>query len=169
MPSIPRLGLQDLVQLLISTNFINNQRALEQVALNMGDTSLNYAPDQAERTQEELAASFLLNEVNSDVLVLDDYSFDLDSLGYKGYLLDLSGSQVLNDYVKDLDPLQAMLWQDGKLVMVPYDAQMITPSAMQMLWKSWDWVPHDFFALCDLVERFAQENLMSQAPQGLVR
>lgn len=162
--------LQDAVQLRINTNFINDPRAKEQVALNMGDTSLNYAPNQAERTQEELAASFLLNEVYSDVLVLDDYSFDLDSLGHKGYLLDLSGSQVLNDYVKDLDPkLQAMLWQDGKLVMVPYDAQMITPSAhadaLEELGLS---VPHDFFALCDLVERFAQENLMSQAPQGLL-
>lgn len=163
-------ALQDAVQIRISTNFINDQRAQEQVAMNMGDTSLHYAPDQAERTQEELAASFLLNEVNSDVLVLDDYGFDLGSLGKKGYLLDLSSSKVIMDYVKDLDPkLQAMLWQDGKLAMVPYDAQMITPSAhadaLEELGLS---VPHDFFALCDLIERFAKENMMSQAPQGLL-
>jgi hypothetical protein len=156
-------------QLHINADFITDRRALEQIALNMGNTSLHYAFEQTEKTQEELATAFLLNEVHSDVLVMDDYSFDLESLGKKGYLLDLSVSPALREYAEALDPkLQPFLWQDGRLVMVPYRAQFITPTAHETALQELGLeVPGDFFALCDLVEEFARGDLISKAPQGL--
>ncbi len=157
-------------QLRISTQFFMGSRLGEFVAMEMGDTALIYNPDQAERTQEQLAAAFLLGEMHSDVLVMEDHSFDLANLGKKGYLLDLSGSQALREYAQSLDPkLQPMLWQDGKLVMVPYYVMLQTPSVHQTALHELGLdIPRDFFALCDLVERFDQENLLDKAPQGLL-
>lgn len=162
-------ALKQAGQLMINTDFMHLPRMKERVALSMGDTVLHYNPDKAEHSQQELASAFLLHEVASDVLVLDDHSFDLSALGKKGYLLDLSESTVIKAWVEGLDPrLASILWQDGRLVMIPVGVQMITPSAHRQALEALGlFVPADFFQLCDLVARYGSEEIQRQRPSAL--
>lgn len=163
-------AFQQADRLVINGSFLTSQRDEERLALAMGDTALVYGPDQAERSQEELASAFLLNEVRSDVLLMPDYSFDLAALGRKGYLLDLSGSDKLRAYAESLDPkLQALMWQEGQLVMVPFDLMLIMPSAHQEPLRALGLpVPTDFAGVCDLAAGYQSPAVQQQGPLPLL-
>ncbi len=154
----------------ISQNILPEARASEQVAIALGDTALVVSEGLSDESQEALATAFLLGEVHNDVLVLDDSAFDLPNLGNKGYLMDLSSSQVLRAYAEGLDEkLKPLLWQEGKLVMVPFRVSLGVPSmhasALQAAGLS---VPGDFLALCGMIDRFDSENLQNAAGHNLL-
>lgn len=163
-------ALAQSAQLRISQNVLVNPRLEAQVGVAMGDTALVVDGELRDSTQEELAAAFLLGQVHNDVLVLDDHAFDLAGLGAKGYLADLSGSAALRAYAEGLDPkLRHMLWQEGRLVMVPVRVGLQTPAAhADALGALGLPVPGDFMALCDLVERYAQGGMENAAPHSLL-
>lgn len=163
-------ALAQAAQLRISQDVSTGRRHGEQVSIALGDTALVVSRDMADSTQEELATAFLLGQVHNDILVLQDYAFDLPNLGRKGYLLDLSVSPALRAYAQGLDAkVQPLLWQNGKLVMIPYRVGLgvctAHASALEALGLS---VPRDFFALCDLVERYEEDDLQGQSGLDLL-
>lgn len=69
---------------------------------------------------DTLASMFLTNSVTVDLMPLNVYGFDLDKLMQKGYLADLSGSEVIRNYVGKMPSNFSRAVQlDGQVFAVP--------------------------------------------------
>jgi hypothetical protein len=79
---------------------------------------------------EQLASMFLTKSFEVDILPINAYAFDLDKLIEKGYLADLSGSQLISNYVGRIQPnLSKAVLKDGKVYAVPVGLLVFPMSA----------------------------------------
>lgn len=106
---------------------------------------------------ERLAAMFLTNSVKVDLMVLNAYGFDLGKLIDKGYLMDLSQSQTVREYLGSLFPnLSSPVTRGDKIYAIPTQLLLYPlgyyPGNFQAVGLT---PPRTFLELLDLVERWA--------------
>ena len=125
---------------------------LDSVALqSVSDAGVGYVD------AERLAAMFLTNSVAVDLMSLSAYQFDLGKLIDKGYLMDLSASPAIRDYVGALFPnLSRPVTRGDSIYAVPGQLMLFPlgylPGNFGALGLT---PPRTFMELLDLVERWA--------------
>ncbi len=73
----------------------------------------------------EIITEFLLNSFTYDAFVIDTIDIDHQALMSKGYLLDLSSSEIISDAINDLYPAYAeQCVYDGKIYAIPTHMQL---------------------------------------------
>ncbi|NLD52230.1 MAG: extracellular solute-binding protein [Clostridiales bacterium] len=110
-------------------------------------------------TAQDLGQALVSGEDSIDIFVLASNGIDLKSLMQKGYCADLSGSQILTDYVASLYPsMQQTAQRDGKVFLAPID---LNSEGMEYYPKLLEEVgveaPQTFGQLCDLIQRWNDE------------
>lgn len=122
----------------------------------MGSVSVRFLDSQHYPTAQEFGQALLGGEEQIDLFFLDSEYMDLNALQQKGYCLDLSGSQSLNDYAGRLYPeLEALGRQDGRLTMVPVHISAYMFGYHPKVFNAMELeAPRTFFDLCDLIERW---------------
>ncbi len=110
-------------------------------------------------TAQELGQALVSGEDNIDILFLRSDSIDLDNIIAKGYCADLSGSQVITDYVAKTYPMmQEQAMREGKTYLVPVDldGQLVVyfPKLLEQVGVE---VPKTFDQLCDFLQQWNDE------------
>ena len=125
--------------------------ALDDVTLRMpeglGGTAYN---------QQQLAEALITGSLPADILVMGSSFFDLDKLMDKGYLLDLSGSEIIRQHVGEMAPnLRAAFTRGERIYAVPASLGLmpmaVNPVAMEALGLP---VPASITGLIDLAEQW---------------
>lgn len=80
--------------------------------------------------QQTLASLFLTQSVETDLMSINASGFDVDKLIEKGYLLDLSGSAIIREFMEDISPgLSSPLMKDGAIYGIPFTFMALTGNA----------------------------------------
>ncbi len=125
----------------------------------MNEIPLSFPSTKWFSTAQELGQALVSGEDDIDLLFLTPSQIDLDMLMRKGYAADLSGSQILKDFVAKTYPqMQKVGSLDGKLMLVPVE---VNPQAMGYFPKVFEKVgakvPESFPELVDLIDRWSSD------------
>lgn len=121
----------------------------------------DFERDRSYETTSELAGALLTRSFGWDLLTVQTNRVDTDLLMEKGYLLDLSGSEIIRDAVSRMHPfIQQRCMHDGKIYAVPYSIELVRPDeqiaseVLDALGYTEADVPQTFPALLDFIERY---------------
>ena len=112
-------------------------------------------------TTNEIITEFLLNSFTYDAFVIDTIDIDHQGLMSKGYLLDLSSSEIISNAINDLYPAYAeQCVYDGKIYAIPTHTQInywafYTPVLEQTDFGAFN-VPSTFPEFLDFLERWIE-------------
>lgn len=121
----------------------------------------DFERDRAFTTTSEFAGALLTRSFNWDLLTVSTNQVDTDLLMEKGYLLDLSDSEIIRDAVSRMYPfIQERCMHNGRIYAVPHSIEIVRPDAqiaseiMEDLGYSEADVPQTFPALLDFIEAY---------------
>ncbi len=125
----------------------------------MAGTSITFLDSKHFATAQQLGQALVGGEDSIDIFVLRSEQLDLNSLMQKGYTADLSGSQIISEYVKGLYPAMAEVGAyEGKTMLVPVslDAQMSSyyPKLLEQVGEE---LPTTFDGWLDFLQRWNDE------------
>ena len=88
----------------------------------LGGIPVSFMDNKWFESAQQLGQALVSGEDNIDILMISADYIDVNNLMSKGYAVDLSGRQALQDYVAGLYPMMQDIGKyDGKLFMVPVD------------------------------------------------
>lgn len=133
----------------------------KQAAKALGGMPINYLNTKWFASAQQIGQALVSGEDSIDLLFLPVSMIDLQAIMKKGYAADLSGSQVLQDFVSGLYPMmQEAASFEGRLLMVPVEVQASVnvlgyyPSVFKEVGIE---PPETFGQLVDLIARWPEE------------
>lgn len=101
-------------------NYYDTPEHMQAVAA-LGDIPVFFSDNTYFNSAQEMGQALSSGENQLDILSVQMDWIDFNRLMEKGYCYDLSGSEALTGYVKELYPfIQDAVTQDGKLMALPY-------------------------------------------------
>ncbi len=113
------------------------------------------------QSTEELASDLLLREIKCDILSLGGVFIDERIIADKGYVVDLSGSEVIKKEISRMHPfIQQMVIRDGRIIGVPDRISFRFISILMDVWEEAGYteedIPHTFPEFLDFLDAFAE-------------
>lgn len=114
-------------------------------------------------TAEELGKRMVSGDDSLDVIQVGIDRGDFINLSKKGYCMDLSGSQIITDFVNDLyPPFRDLVMKDGKIIGIPvnaasYDGYSVNMEALAATGLTMDDMPTNIVDLCAFVTKWNNE------------
>jgi len=113
------------------------------------------------KTTEELASDLFLREMKCDIIGLGGGSIDERIIADKGYVVDLSNSEVIKKEISRMHPfIQQQLIRDGRIIGVPEMLTFRFTSILMDVWEEAGYteedIPHTFSEFLDFLDAFAE-------------
>ncbi len=110
---------------------------------------------------ETLASDLLLREADCDLYHLNTLFIDERIIADKGYLVDLSGSEIITQEIARMHPfIQQHVIRDGRVIGIPIDISFQFMSVRMDVWEeagyTEDDIPHTFPEFLDFLDAFAE-------------
>lgn len=152
-------GLRDATPLAIfQAGSLGDPSMLPRIMMALDDVTLRMPEGLggAAYTRQQLAEALVTGSLQADILVMGSSFFDLDKLMDKGYLLDLSGSEIIRQHVGEMAPnLRAAFTRGERIYAVPASLGLmpmaVHPAALEALGLP---VPASITGLIDLAEQW---------------
>lgn len=119
---------------------------------------------------EKLASDLLLREADCDLYSLNTTFIDERIIADKGYLVDLSGSEIITQEIARMHPfVQQHVIRDGRVIGIPTGISFKFTSIRMDVWEeagyTEDDIPHTFPEFLDFLDAFA-ERLANESGLG---
>lgn len=152
-------GVRDATPLAIfQAGSLGDPSMLPRIMMALDDVTLRMPEGLggAAYTRQQLAEALITGSLPVDILVMGSSFFDLDKLMDKGYLLDLSGSEIIRQHVGEMAPnLRAAFTREEHIYAVPASLGLmpmaVHPAALEALGLP---VPTSITSLIDLAEQW---------------
>jgi len=110
---------------------------------------------------EKLASDLLLREADCDLYALNTVFIDERLIAEKGYLVDLSGSEIITQEIARMHPfIQQHVIRDGHVIGIPTGISFKFMSIRMDVWAeagyTEDDIPHTFSEFLDFLDAFAE-------------